>query len=428
MSLAQEPKRSQKELRINKDTPGVTGYFPHNEPRIGSADFPKDLIEDEHIPKLFTPIKIRNTVFKNRIFVSPICQYSCDRDGKHTDWHFVHLGAFAVRGAGSIMVEATAVVPEGRISPEDCGLWEDAQMEPLKRIINFAHAHGTPIGLQLAHAGRKASTYAPWVAKDIVGRNRVDASLICMKEEGGWPDEVYAPSAIPFSSKYPMPKAMTLKDIEYVKAKFVESVERCKQVGFDFIELHLAHGYLGHSFLSPLSNKRTDQYGGSLENRMRFALELTELVRKAWGDEKPLFIRLSATDWAPEERDNETQEWKSWGIEQTRIFAKELVKLGVDLIDTSTGGAFASQRIPVPFAETLKGDGIATGAVGLITTPQQAEEILQKGQSDVIFLARELLRRVDWPLYAAQELGVTVQPPVQYAQAWRKMVNKSQKN
>jgi len=227
---------------------------------------------------------------------------------------------------------------------------------------------------------------------------------------------------------------MTLKDIEYVKAKFVESVERCKQIGFDFIELHFAHGYLGNSFLSPLSNKRTDHYGGSLENRMRFALELAELVRKAWGDEKPMFVRLSATDWAPEERDAETQEWKSWGIEQTRILAKELVKLGVDLIDTSSGGNFVGQKITVgplyqvPFAETVKAEDITTGAVGLITTPQQAEEILQKGQSDVIFLARELLRRADWPLYAAQELGVTVRPPVQYERAWSRMVSKSQKH
>ncbi|KAG8887210.1 hypothetical protein FRB98_000372 [Tulasnella sp. 332] len=411
---AHKPKEIQHRPLINKAAPGVIGYFPNNEPKIGSADFPKDLIHNEYVPKLFTPIKIRNTEFKNRIIV--------------------HLGAFAVRGVAAIIVEATAIVPEGRISPEDSGLWEDAQMEPLKRTVNFAHAQGTLIGLQLAHAGRKASTYAPWVGVDIAGHHRVNANSVCSKEENGWPDEVYGPSAIPFSDTYPMPKAMTLENIEHVKVKFVECVERCKQIGFDFIELHFAHGYLGHSFLSPLSNHRTDQYGGSLENRMRFALEVTELVRKAWGDEKPLFVRLSATDWAPEERDVETQEWKSWGIEQTRILAKELVKLGADLIDTSSGGNFVGQKIPVgpsyqvPFAEALKDDDITTGAVGLITTPQQAEEILQKGQCDVIFLARELLRRADWPLYAAQELGVTVKPPVQYERAWSRMVNKSHKH
>ncbi|KAG9000531.1 hypothetical protein FRB94_005381 [Tulasnella sp. JGI-2019a] len=433
-AVALEPKGPSKGLLINRAAPGVTGYFPLTEPSVGSTDFPKDLVQNEHIPKLFTPIKIRNTVFKNRIFVSPMCQYSCAQDGKHTDWHFVHLGAFAVRGVGAITVEATAVVPEGRISPEDSGLWEDGQMGPLKRTVNFAHSQGAHIGIQLAHAGRKASTYAPWVAMDINNHHRINNNSVCSKEENGWPDNVYGPSAIKFSDNYPMPKAMTLEDIEHVKTKFVESVERCKQIGFDFIELHFAHGYLGHSFLSPLSNKRTDQYGGSLENRMRFALEVTELVRKAWGDEKPLFARLSATDWAPEERDAETQKWKSWGIQQTLILSKELVKLGVDLIDTSSGGNFVGQRIPVgpsyqvPFAEAIKGEEITTGAVGLITTPQQAEEILQKGQSDVIFLARELIRHADWPLYAAQELGVTVQPPVQYERAWSRMITKSHKH
>lgn len=327
------------------------------------------------------------------------------------------------------MVEASAVVPEGRITPEDSGIWSDAQIPALKREVNFVHSQGAHIGIQLAHAGRKASTHAPWVQIDVMGHHRnKDGSAIATKEEGGWPDEVYAPSAIPFSDTYPLPKPLTLEQIDNLKVKWVEAVERCKEIGYDFIELHFAHGYLVHEFLSPLSNTRTDAYGGSLENRMRLALEIAELVRKAWGDEKPLFVRLSATDWAPQERNAETQEWESWGIEQTRILSKELVELGVDLIDTSSGGNFVGQKIPigpsyqVPFSEVLKGDQLTTGTVGLITTPKQAEEILQKGQADVIFLARELLRHVDWPLYAAQELGVVVKPPVQYERAWTRML------
>ncbi|KAG8898459.1 hypothetical protein FRB99_007426 [Tulasnella sp. 403] len=420
-------------IRINKPVPGVEGYFPLNEPKIGTPGFPKDVARNDHIPKLFTPIKIRDVEFKNRIFVSPMCQYSAD-DGSLTDWHFVHLGGFATRGAGAITVEATAVSPEGRISPEDSGLWKDAQIAPLKRIVNFAHAQGTHIGIQLAHAGRKASTCAPWLRYNINLTHRDGNPYhVATVEENGWPDEVVGPSDVPFSEYFPQPKALTVQGIEEIKQKFLDAIERCKEIGFDFIELHFAHGYLASSFLSPLSNTRTDKYGGSLENRARFPLELATAARKTWGEEKPLFVRVSATEWAEQGEKDAEGNWISWGIEQTRWLAKELKKVGVDLIDASSGGNWDKQKIDlrpgyqVPFAEAIKKDGNTVGAVGLITDPEQAEEILQKDQADVILLARELLRRADWPLYAAEKLGVVVNPASQYQPAWGRMLRPGHK-
>ncbi|KAI8981391.1 FMN-linked oxidoreductase [Trametes punicea] len=412
---------------INKPVPGADQYLPLNEPSIGTA-YPKEIYpQNADLPELFKPLTLRGMTFKNRIFVSPMCQYSSD-NGHATDWHFVHIGGFATRGAGAICMEATAVVPEGRISPEDAGLWTDSQIAPLKRIVNFAHAHGTLIGVQLAHAGRKASTYAPWVHSDMA-RTRRAPSYVAGKDEGGWPDEVYGPSEIPFSDQYPKPKAMTEQQMQSLLEAFTKAVERCKEAGYDFIEVHAAHGYLLHEFVSPLSNVRTDKYGGSLENRLRFPLEVVKTVRAAW--DKPLFVRISATDWAEgPEKDPGTGEWRQWGIEQSKIYAGELKKLGVDLIDCSSGGNWVQQKIvlqpgyQVPFAEALKKahPDLPIGAVGLITEPEQAESYLRDGKADVVFLARELIRTPHWPILAAQKLGVAVKPANQYERGFADML------
>jgi len=302
----------------------------------------------------------------------------------------------------------------------------------LKRIVDFAHSQGVHIGIQLAHAGRKASTYAPWVAADAFGNARNgDPNDTASTKENGWPDNVRGPSDIPYDPKtYPKPKALSVEEIKEIQQAFVAATERCVKIGFDFIELHFAHGYLNSSFLSPISNNRADEYGGSLANRMRFGLETAAAVRKAWPSDKPLFARISATEWLPSEKD-EQGNWISWGIEQSRVFSKELVAVGVDLIDTSAGGNASSgtQMVvgpgyQVPFAETIRKDGIKTGAVGMITEPELAEDILQEGKADIILLAREFLRRADWALHAADKLGVSVQPPVQYIWAYGHMLKK----
>lgn len=398
-------------------------FYPSNEPVIG-ATYPGPVYpQNAKLPKLFQPLTIRGTTFKNRIFVSPMCQYSSD-NGHATDWHLVHIGGFATRGAGAICLEATSPVPEGRISPQDAGLWADSQIAPLQRIVKFAHAHGTLIGVQLGHAGRKASTLSPWLHSD-PAHTRVASSWVAPKEDGGWPDEVYGPSDIPFAPDYPTPKAMDEAHMQYVEDAWLKAVERCKTIGFDFIEFHGAHGYLLHSFLSPLSNTRADAYGGQpLANRMRWPLRLIARARAAW--DKPLFVRISATDWAegPEQAPDGT--WTQWGIEQSKVFVGELQKLGVDLIDCSTGGLWAQQQIPlgpgyqVPFAEQLKKayPNLPIGAVGLITEPEQAESYLNEGKADVVFLARELMRDPHWPILAAQKLGVAVKPANQYERAW----------
>ncbi|KAK1234993.1 hypothetical protein PQX77_001795 [Marasmius sp. AFHP31] len=274
---------------VNHGAPGVEGYFPLNDPPIGTSRE-----KDQDVPILFQPITIGGVTFKNRIFVSPMCQYSSD-NGHATDWHLVHIGVrFASRGVGAICMEATSVVPEGRISPEDAGLWTDSQIAPLKRIVNFAHAQGVKIGVQLAHAGRKASTYATWVQTAAGGMN---ARKLASKEENGWPDEVVGPTSTPWTDGYPVPKELTKEQLTEIEDAFVSAIERAEQAGFDFIEIHGAHGYLIASFVSPLSNTRTDEFGGqSLENRLRFPLSLISRCRSAWG--KPLFVRISATDWA----------------------------------------------------------------------------------------------------------------------------------
>ncbi|KAF9225430.1 FMN-linked oxidoreductase [Gyrodon lividus] len=418
----------QASLNLNRAVPGVKGFFPLNEPDIGSACTNTDIFtQNKELPLLFQPLMIKNVTFKNRIWVSPMCQYSSDR-GHATDWHLVHLGGFASRGVGAIVVEATAVVPEGRITLEDMGIWSDSHIEPLKRIVNFAHAQGTLIGIQLAHAGRKASTYAPWVHSNAAGTHR-SSSHVIQKEEGGWPDTVYSPSDIPFSDTYPKPVAMTETNIKHVEDAFITAVERCKKVGFDFVEVHGAHGYLIHEFLSPISNKRTDAYGGDLTNRMRFPLRLIKRVRETWAD-KPLFVRISATDWVEGPEQGEDGEWKQWGIEQSKIFVGELKSLGVDLVDTSTGGNAVQQKIPlkhgyqVPFAEALKNahPDLLIGTVGLLTEPVETESYLKEGKCDVVLLARQLLRDPHWALTTARALCVAVKPAVQYERGWTDML------
>jgi len=351
-------------------------------------------------PRLFSPLTLRDVTLRNRIAVSPMCQYSA-QDGVPNDWHYVHLVSRAVGGAGLVMTEATAVEPRGRISPYCLGLWDDKHVAPFARIVRFIEEHGAVAGVQLAHAGRKASVSPPWQG----GRPLAP-------QEGGWP--VIGSSPIPFRPDGPVPEAMTRRHMDQVVAAFRHAAERALAAGFRVAEVHAAHGYLLHEFLSPLSNRREDEYGGSLENRMRFPLEVVRAVREVWPERYPLFVRISATDWVP----------GGWDLEQSVVFAAALRDLGVDLIDCSSGGLSLEQRVPaepgyqVPFAQRIRQDvGIATGAVGLITEPRQAEEILQRGQADLILLGRVLLRDPYWPLRAALELGAETElwPP----QYWR---------
>ncbi|EAU92773.2 NADH:flavin oxidoreductase/NADH oxidase [Coprinopsis cinerea okayama7 len=400
---------------INKPVPGAYQFFPLNEPEIGER---QDVKEAD--PKLFHPITLRNVTFKNRIWVSPMCQYSA-KDGHVTDWHLVHLGGYATRGVGAICAEATAVVPEGRISPEDAGLWTDSQIKPWKRVVNFSHAQGTKIGIQLAHAGRKASCHAPWV------QNKAPSgtSHVAQADEGGWPDNVRGPSNIPFETSYAKPRELSIKELDGLVDAFTAATHRSEKAGFDFIEIHAAHGYLLHEFLSPLSNNRADEYGGSFENRIRFLLRVVKATRKAWPD-KPLFVRVSASDWAEGPEQGDDGEWRYWGLEQSKLLAQRLHEEGVDLLDVSSGGLWANQKVPavpgyqVPFAAEIKKavPDLVVSAVGLITQPEQAEGYLQEGKADVIFLARELMRNPHWPLYAAQKLGVKVKAANQYERGW----------
>ena len=350
--------------------------------------------------KLFEPLALRGITLKNRIVVSPMCQYSA-QDGFANDWHLVHLGSRAVGGAGLIIQEATAVSPEGRISPEDLGIWKDEHVPMLRRINDFIVGQGSVPGVQLAHAGRKASTYRPWS-----GEGMVPAS------EGGWP--VVGPSAVPFSEAYPHPTALDAGGVQQVVADFRAAAQRALEAGFKVIELHGAHGYLLHQFLSPLSNQRTDAYGGSFENRVRLLLEVVAATREVWPEELPLIVRLSATDWME----------GGWNAEETVQLSALLKTRGVDLIDCSTGGNVPKAPIPVgpgyqvQFAERVKAEaGILTGAVGLITTPAEAEAILANGQADLVLLAREFLREPYFPLFAAHDLGVEMPWPAQYERA-----------
>ncbi len=351
--------------------------------------------------KLFEKYQLREIEFRNRIWVSPMCQYSSE-DGMPTDWHLVHLGSRAVGGAGLVIQEATAVSPEGRISPSDAGIWSDAHAEAYKKITKFIKDNGAVAGIQLAHAGRKASTGKPWN-----GGVKVD------EKDGGW--EAVAPTAQKFSENYPMPREMSKSDIEQATNDFVAAAKRAVEAGFEVIEIHAAHGYLFHEFLSLLSNKRTDEYGGSLENRMRFLLETAKQVRETVPQSLPIFVRISATDWTD----------KGWDLAQSIALCKELKNIGIDLIDVSTGGNVPNASIPVApnyqvsFAKEIREKvGIATGAVGMITEAKQAEEILQKGEADAILIAREFLREPYFPFAAAKELGAEIDyVPKQYGRA-----------
>ena len=349
---------------------------------------------------LFDPLLIRGITLPNRIAVSPMCEYS-SKDGFANDWHLVHLGSRAVGGAGLVFTEATAVSPEGRISPEDLGIWSDAHIEFLSRITNFVKNQGSVPGMQLAHAGRKGSTQKPWV-----GSSKLSP------EEGAWVP--VAPSAIPFSEKYPFPEALTKEGIRGVVEAFAQAARRTLQAGFQVLEIHAAHGYLIHEFFSPLSNERTDEYGGSFENRTRLAREIVSAIRKHWPEHLPLFIRISATDWKE----------GGWDLDQAVALAKQLRPLGVDLVDCSSAGLVPDQKIvagpsfQVPFAERIRRDaGVMTGAVGLIETKEQVTQILAKNQADLVLMAREFLRDPYWPLRAARELGHKISWPAQYLRA-----------
>lgn len=345
---------------------------------------------------LFSPLTLRDVTFSNRVWVSPMCQYSAN-DGVASSWHDVHIGSFATGGAGLIMMEAAGVTPEGRISTQCLGLWRDDQVERLRPIVDFAHSQGVKIGIQLAHAGRKGSCLPPWSDHPMASLN-----------EGGW--ECVAPSAIAFGGKYPTPRALKTSEISTLVDSFGEAARRVVKVGFDLVEIHAAHGYLIHQFLSPISNTRGDEYGGSFENRSRFLREIVTSVRSVIPTGMPLFLRISASDWLE----------GGWTIEDSIRLSSALKVLGVDLIDVSSGGTSSGAPVPVgpgyqvPFSERIRKEAsIPTAAVGLITQPAQAEEIVNSGKADAVMMAREMLRNPRWPLLAAQELGADIHWPDQ---------------
>lgn len=349
---------------------------------------------------LFDTLQLRHVVLKNRIGIPPMCQYSA-HDGMASDWHFVHYGTRAVGGAALMIVEATAVLPEGRISPGDLGLWDDRHIGPLARIIAFAREQGCVAAVQLAHAGRKAGVGLGWQKQRTLSA-----------EEGGW--IASAPSAISFGEGYVVPRELDEAGIRKVIAAFIAAARRAREAGFETVEIHAAHGYLLHQFLSPLSNRRTDAWGGSFENRTRLVREVVAAVRAEWPERLPLLIRLSATDWVE----------GGWSADETVELCRILKGLGVDLVDVSTAGLVPTAQIPVgsgfqtEFAARIHHEaGIPTAAVGLITTPAQADHIVRSGQADMVLLGREILRNPYWPLTAAQELGQTAAWPRQYLRA-----------
>jgi 2,4-dienoyl-CoA reductase-like NADH-dependent reductase (Old Yellow Enzyme family) len=362
-----------------------------------SADHDRDVPEID----LLSPLTIRGVTFRNRIFMAPMCQYSCENGLAH-DWHLVHLGSRASGGVSLVIVEATAVTADGRITPGDLGLWTDAHAQPLARIAKFVRSQGAVAGIQLAHAGRKASCELPWKG----GHSLKSAA------EGAW--QTVAPSAVPFEAGDPAPRALDERGIEEVVAAFEAATHRALDAGFQVIEIHAAHGYLLHEFLSPLSNQRDDEYGGSLENRMRLLLRVAERLRAMVPDDLPLFVRISATDWAD----------GGWDIEQSVELCRRLKALGVDLIDVSSGGLVPNAKIPVgkgyqvPFARRIREEaGIRTGAVGLITDPEHANQIITGGDANAVLIARELLREPYWALKAEQALGGEQTWPLQYGYA-----------
>ena len=353
------------------------------------------------MPSLFDPLPLRSVQFPNRIFVSPMCQYS-SKDGFANDWHLVHLGTRAVARAGLVFTEATAVTPEGRITGADLGIWQDAHINFLSRIVQFISSQGSIPGMQLAHAGRKASTDVPW---------KGGAPL--SPEQGGW-TPIYAPSPIPFAATYPTPQQLSIAEIQRTIDAFRQAAQRTLAAGFRILEIHAAHGYLLHEFLSPLSNQRTDRYGGSFENRIRLTCEVAAVIREVWPDTLPLAIRISCTDWVE----------GGWDIDQSVELTRKLKPLGVDFVDCSSGGLVANAAIPVgpgyqtQFAERIRREtGVPTGSVGMITSPQQADTIIRTGQADAVLLAREFLRHPYWPLHAARALHQKIAWPPQYERA-----------
>ncbi len=349
---------------------------------------------------LFTPLTLRGVTLRNRIVLSPMCQYSA-QEGQASDWHLVHLGARAAGGAGLVFTEACAVSPQGRISPADLGIWDDSHIPALARLTAFIRAQGAVAGIQLAHAGRKASTQVPWRG----GRPLTPA-------EGGW--EPVGPTAVPFDQGYPVPRVASAAELEGIVEAFAAAAARACEAGFQVVEIHAAHGYLVHSFLSPLTNRRSDAWGDGFNGRLRLLAQIVQEVRGRWPAELPLFVRVSASDWVE----------GGWSADDTVALARSLAPLGVDLVDCSSGGLLPGVTIPaapgyqVPFAERVRREAqVAAGAVGLITEPVQAEAIVSEGRADLVFLGRQLLREPSWPLRAARELGVEGPWPVQYLRA-----------
>ncbi|KAL9537408.1 hypothetical protein MBANPS3_011799 [Mucor bainieri] len=369
--------------------------------------------EDAQVSKLFSPSTIRSVTLNNRIVVSPMCMYSSE-DGLFNDFHVAHYGQFAIKGAGMIIIEATAVEPRGRITPEDAGLWSDDHIPQLAKIVSLIKSQGSVPAIQIAHAGRRASVYSPFHG----------AERLVSEEFGGWPTDIFGPTGEQYSEGYGIPKQMTEQDMEQVIQHFADAAVRADKAGIEVLEIHSAHGFLLHSFLSGNSNQRTDRFGGSsLENRLRFPLAVVERVRAAWPVHKPLWVRLSASD---HKFNDGGEDADGWDIRHATLFAKKLKEIGVDVIDVSSGGNVsrahysAGPLYQVPFAEYIKKEaGVATGAVGIITEPKDAEEVLQHDQADYILIARELLRDSGWVNRASKELQVEVKWPKQYLRANR---------
>ncbi|OJI98387.1 hypothetical protein ASPVEDRAFT_37828 [Aspergillus versicolor CBS 583.65] len=384
-----------------KPASGISYFTPAQEPPAGTAADPQS--DEAQIPKLFRPLKVRGLTLHNRIGLSPLCQYSAD-DGHMTAWHMAHLGGIAQRGPGFLMVEATAVEPEGRITPQDLGLWKDSQIKPMKDVIEFAHSQNQIIGVQIAHAGRKASTVPPWLSFGDIATEKV----------GGWPDRVKGPTGVPFASRYPTPKQMTKDDIEDLKVSWVAAVKRAVRAGADFVEIHNAHGYLLMSFLSPAVNTRTDEYGGSFENRIRLSLEIAKLTREAVPEHLPVFLRVSATDWLEEAQPDQP----SWRLEDTVKFAQALAESGnVDVLDVSSGGTHSSQKVQskpgfqAPFAVAVKkavGDKLIVGTVGMIDSGHLANTLLEKDGLDIALVGRGFQKNPGLVWTFAEELGVEI--------------------
>lgn len=386
----------------NTAAPDTPYYTPAQIPASGTAADPQP--SGEHPPTLFQPLTIRGLTFQNRIWLSPLCQYSAE-DGHHTAWHFTHLGGIIQRGPGLSFVEATSITPEGRITPEDSGLWKDSQIAPLKRIVEFAHSQSQKIGIQLGHAGRKASTVAPWLSKGAVATAAVN----------GWPDNVWGPSPIGYPHLVQDVKQLSIPQIKDLVQEFVKSTKRALAAGFDVIEIHGAHGYLLNTFMSPATNQRTDEYGGSFENRIRFVLEIVDAVRATIPEDMPLFVRISATDWM-EHLENKP----SWKVEDSAELAKVLADHGVDLLDVSSGGVGPEQKItPAPnyqanLAKTVKEELAKAGkkmyvtAVGKITEGKQAQQLLDEGYADAVFVGRQFQKNPGTVWAFAEDLGVEI--------------------